>query len=190
MRRLSNSLCCICTVEPSRIDHARNRAPIRTRRDHKGFTLRCTSQVSHGAGGHQGLAWSPSQSRGRISPMVSMQHPLVMQRALPPCNKSADSPHTPAASPQSATETWLHCTGPEYTSTATCPSQQSLRSHHQPRPWHQRVGILDWSARSPLLQVRALAPCCTRKGRALLHAISGRARQSQPCALLRHCTPF
>ena len=100
VRRLSNSLRCICTVEPSRIDQLRTRAPIQTRRGHQGFTVDCTSQVSHGAGGHQGLAWSTSQSRARVSPMVSMQHLLVMQRALPQCNKSADSPHTPAASPQ------------------------------------------------------------------------------------------
>ena len=100
VRRLSNSLRCICTVEPSRIDQLRTRAPIRTRRSHQGFTLRCTSQVSHGAGGQQGLAWSTPQSRARVSPMVSMQHHLVMQRALPPFNNLADSPNTPAASPQ------------------------------------------------------------------------------------------
>ena len=94
-RRLSNSLRCICTVQPSRIDQLRTSAPIRTRRGHQGFTLRCTSQVSHGAGGHQGLAWSAPQSRAHISPMFSMQHHPVMQRALPPCTKSADSPHTP-----------------------------------------------------------------------------------------------
>ena len=100
VRRLWNSLRCICTTEPSRIDQLLTRAPIRTRRGHQGFTLRCTSQVSHCAGGHQGLAWSTLQSRARVSPMVSMQHHLVMQSALPPCNKSADSPHIPAASPQ------------------------------------------------------------------------------------------
>ena len=58
VRRLSNSLRCICTVEPSRIDQLRTRAPSRTRRGHQGFTLRCNSQVSHGADGHQVLAWS------------------------------------------------------------------------------------------------------------------------------------
>ena len=99
-RRLSNSLRCICSVEPSRTDQLQTRASIRTRRGHQGFILRCTSQVSHGAGAHQGLAWSTPQSRARVSPMVSMQHHLVMQRAFLPCNKSADSPHTPAASPQ------------------------------------------------------------------------------------------
>ena len=51
-RRLLNSLRYICTVEPSRIDQLLIRAPIRTRRGHQGFRLRCTSQVSHGAGGH------------------------------------------------------------------------------------------------------------------------------------------
>ena len=64
------------------------------------FALRCTSRVSHGAGGHQGLAWSTPQSRAHVSPMFSMQHHPVMQRAVAPCTKSADSPHTPAASPQ------------------------------------------------------------------------------------------
>ena len=98
-RRLSNFLRCICTVEPSRIDLLRTSAPIRTRRGHQGFSLRCTSQVSHGAGGHQGLAWSTPQTRACVSPMSSMQHHAVMQRPLPPCNKSADSPHTPAAGP-------------------------------------------------------------------------------------------
>ena len=100
VRRLSNSLRCIRTVEPSRIDQLRSRAPIRTRRGHQVFKLRCTSRVFHGADGHQGLAWSTPLSRARVSPAVSMQHHLVMQRALPPCNKLADSPHTPAASPQ------------------------------------------------------------------------------------------
>ena len=57
-RRLLNSLRCICTLVPSRIDQLRTSGPIWTRRGHQGFTLRCTSQVSHGAGGHQGLAWS------------------------------------------------------------------------------------------------------------------------------------
>ena len=117
-RRLSHSLRCICTAEPSRIDQLRTSAPIRTPRGHQGFTLRCTSQVSHGAGGHQGLAWATPQSRAHVSPMLSMQHHPVMQRALPPCTKSADSPHTPAASPQGRhrdvaplhrTRVHLHC---------------------------------------------------------------------------------
>ena len=83
-RRLLNSLRCICTVEPSRIDQLRTSAPLRTRRGHQGITLRCTSQVSHGAGGQQGLAWSTPQSRARVSPMFAMQHHPVMQRVLPP----------------------------------------------------------------------------------------------------------
>ena len=155
-RHLSNSRRCICTVEPSRIDQLRTSAPFQTRRGHQGFALRCTSQVSHGAGGHQGPAWSTPQSRAHVSPMFSMQHHPVMQRALPPCTKSADSPHTPAASPQGRhrdvaplhrTRVHLHCHLPIPAISPITPS----------------VGILDASARSPLLQVRALAPCCTRR---------------------------
>ena len=37
VRRLSNSLRCICTVEPSRIDQLLTTAPIRTRRGHQGI---------------------------------------------------------------------------------------------------------------------------------------------------------
>ena len=99
-RRLSNYRRCICTLQPSLIDQLRTSAPIRTQRGHQGFALCCISQVSHGAGSHQGLAWSAPQSRPHVSPMFSMQYHPVMQRALPPCTKSAYSPHNPAASPQ------------------------------------------------------------------------------------------
>ena len=94
VRRLSDSLRCICTVEPSRIDQPRrccteliqsDQSPQSDPRGHRGFTLRCTSQESHGSDGHQGMAWSAPQSRARVCPMVSMHHHLVMQRALPPC---------------------------------------------------------------------------------------------------------
>ena len=130
-RRLSNSRRCICTVKPSRIDQLRTSAPIRTRRGHQGFALRCTSQVSHGAGGHQGLAWSLPH----VSPMFSMQHHPVMQRALPPCTKSADSPHTPAASPQGCrrdvaplhrTGVHLHCHLPMPAISPITPSAKTL----------------------------------------------------------------
>ena len=190
VRRLSNSLRCICTVEPSRIDQLRTRAPIQTPRGHQGFTLRCTSQVSHGAGGHQGLAWSTPQSRARVSPMVSMQHHLVMQRALPPCNKSADSPHTPAANPQGrhrdvaplhGTGVHRHCHLPIPAISPIAPSAKTLA------PTCRNIGFVCPFA-SPASQSpgTVLHP----KGTALLHAISGRSRQSRPCALLRHCTLF
>ena len=38
------------------------------------FALRCTSQVSHGAGGHQGLAWSTPQSRANVFNAASTCH--------------------------------------------------------------------------------------------------------------------
>ena len=189
-RRLSFSLRCICTVEPSRIDQLRTRAPIWTRRGHQGFTLRCTSQVSHGAGGHQGLAWSTPQSRARVSPMVSMQHHPVMQRALPPYNKSADSPHVPAASPQGRhqdvapvhrTRVHLHCHLPIPAISPVTPSAKTLA------PTCQNIGCVCPFA-SPASQSpgTVLHP----KGTALLHFIAGRSPQSRPCALLRHCTKF
>ena len=185
--RMSNSLCCGCTVEPSRIDQLRTRAPIWTRRGHQGFTLRCTSQVSHGAGG---LAWSAPQSRARVSPMVSMQHHLVMQRALPPCNKSADSPHTPAASPKGRhrevaplhqTRVHLHYHLPIPAISPITPSAKTLA------PTCRNIGCVCPFA-SPASQSpgTVLHP----KGTALLHAFAGRSRQSRPCALVRHCTTF
>ena len=45
-----------------------------------------------------------------------------------PCRRIARTPRLPVH--WGATVTWLHCTGFEYTRTAICPSQQSLRSHH------------------------------------------------------------
>jgi len=42
-------------------------------------------------------------------------------------------------------------------------SPRKRSEYHQPRPWYQRVGILDSSACSPLLQGRALAPSFTRR---------------------------
>ena len=47
---------------------------------------------------------------------------------LVPSRRIARTPRLPVQ--WGATVTWLHCTGFEYTCTATCPSQQSLRSHH------------------------------------------------------------
>ena len=189
-RCLSSSLRCICTVEPSRIDQLRTSAPIRTRRGHQGFTLRCTSQVSHGAGGHQGLAWSTPQSRARVSPMSPMRHHPVMQRALPPCNKSADSPHTPAASPQGRqrdvaplhrTRVHLHCHLPIPAISPITPSAKTLA----PTCWN--IGCVCPFA-SPASQSpgTVLHP----KGTVLLHAIACRSCQSRPCALLRHSTTF
>ena len=177
VRRLSDSLRCICTVVPSCIDQLRTRAPIRTRRGHQGFTLRCTSQVSHGAGGHQGLAWSTPQSTARVSPMVSMQHHLVMQRALPPCNKSADSPHTPAASPQGRhrdvaplhrTRVHLHCHLPIPAISPIAPSAKTLA------PTCQNIGFV-----CPFTSPASQSPGTVLhpKGTALLHAISGRSRR-------------
>ena len=177
-RRLSNSRCCICTVEPSRIDQLRTSAPFWTRRGHQGFALRCSSQVSHGAGGHQGLAWSTPQSRAHVSPMFSMQHHPVMQRALPPCTKSADSPHTPAASPQGRhrdvaplrrTRVHLHCHLPIPANSPITPSAKTLA------PTCRNIGCVCPFA-SPASQSpgTVLHP----KGTALLHAIAGRSRQS------------
>ena len=124
-RRMSNFLRCICTVEPSRVDQLRTGAPIRTR-DHQGFTLRCTSQVSHGAGSRRGLAWSTRQSRARVSPMVSMQQILSCRELCRHVTSRRIARTLLLPVHRGATETWLHCTGLEYTCTATCPSQQSL----------------------------------------------------------------
>ena len=154
------------------------------------FALRCTSQVSHGAGGHQGLAWSTPQSRAHVSPMFSMQHHPVMQRALPPCTKSADSPHTPAASPQGRhrdlaplhrTRVHLHCNLPIPATSPITPSAKTLA------PTCRNIGCV-----CPLASPASQSPGTVLhpKGTALLHAFAGRSRRSQPCALLRHCTRF
>ena len=122
--------------------------------------------------------------------MVSTQHHLVMQRALPPCNKSADSPHTPAASPQGRhrdvaplhrTRVHQHCHLPIQAISPIAPSAKTLA------PTCPNIRFV-CSFASPASQSpgTVLHP----KGTALLHAISGRSCQSGPCALLRHCTPF
>ena len=189
-RRLSNSLRCICTVEPSRIDQLRTSAPVPTRRGHQGFTLRCTSQVSHGDGGHQGWAWSTPQSSAHVSPMFSMQHHPVMQRALPPYTKSADSPQTPAASPQGRhrdvaplhrTRVHPHCHLPIPAISPITPSANTLA------PTCRNIGCV-----CPFVSPASQSPGTVLhpKGRALLHAIAGRSCQSRPCALLCHCTTF
>ena len=42
------------------------------------FALRCTPYVSHGAGGHQGLAWSTPLGMAHVSSMFPMQHHPAM----------------------------------------------------------------------------------------------------------------
>ena len=173
-RRLSNSRRCFwhCGAQPHR------------RR------FRCTSQVSHGAGGHQGLAWSTPQSGAHVSPMFSMQHYPVMQRALPPCTKSADSPHTPAASPQGRhrdvaplhrTQVHLHCHLPIRAISPITPSAKTLA------PTCRNIGcVCPFTSPASQSPGTVLQP----KGTALLHAFAGRSRQPRPCAMLRHCTTF
>ena len=137
LRRLSNSLRCICTVEPSRIDQLRQlctelfhrtRAGVFTKAAHFIAPRRCPMAPSATKAGRMpGRPWSTPQSRARVNPMVPMQHHLAMQGALPPCSKSADCPHTPAVSPQGRQRD----VAPQHRTRVhqRCPSQQSLREH-------------------------------------------------------------
>ena len=122
--------------------------------------------------------------------MFAMQHHPVMQRALPPCTKLADSPHTLAASPQGChrdvaplhrTRVHLHCNLPIPAISPITPSAKTLA------PTCPNFGCVCPFA-SPASQSpgTVLHP----KSTALLHAFAGRFRQSRPCALLRHCTKF
>ena len=79
---------CICGLDCGPV------SPLRRRRLPN--SRRCICIVEPG---HQGLALSIPLSMAHVSSMFSMQHLPATQRALLPCTKSADSPHTPAASP-------------------------------------------------------------------------------------------
>ena len=79
---------CICGLDCGPVPPMRRRRLSNSRR--------CICIVEPG---HQGLAWSTPLSMAHVSSMFSMQHLPATQSALPPCTKSADSPHTPAASP-------------------------------------------------------------------------------------------
>ena len=110
------------------------------------------------------------QSTAHVSPTAPMQHHLAKQGAMSPGSLSADSPHAPAVRwerelSRGATETRPRSTELENNSVAPGLSPQSLREcalSSQPRPWCQRVGILDSSACSPLLQGRAPVRSFTR----------------------------
>ena len=122
--------------------------------------------------------------------MFSMQHLPAKQRGLPPCTKSADSPHTPAANPLGRhrdvaplhrIRVHLHCHLPIQAIPPITPLAKTLT------PTCQNIGCV-----TPLASPARQSPGAMLhpRGTALLHAFAGRSRQSRPRALLRHCTTF
>ena len=168
-RRLTISRRCICIVEPSRI------VKVRTPLHLVGVPWR---------------RWPPRP--GVVNPSghvatFSMQHHPAMQRALPPCAKSADSPHTPAASPLGRhrdvaplhrNRVHLHCHLPIPAISPITPLAKTLA------PTCRNIGCV-----CPFASPASQSPGAVThpKGTALLHAVAGRSRMEHlsRCTLMR-----
>ena len=147
VRRLSNSLHCICTVEPSRIDQLRRRCTELFQSDQSPQSDPVWSPRVHTLLHLAGVPWrrrpprpgafrvgrGQPHSRARASPMASMQQLLALQRALPPVTDVLGGGGCPSLPPPPPEVTRRHKTRHKIKNpVSVCASQGSRRQAGQP----------------------------------------------------------